>query len=119
MADGGMRDFCNWLHDVEDGKLRDDLSDAVAKTLEELHEQAKATSCAKKGGLTLKLEFTVEGNGAVHVHSAMETKTPKPTRQADHFYIAKDGGMTRRNPRQQEMKFKEVSAPRLKEGTDQ
>jgi hypothetical protein len=118
-----MSDFCVWLNDVEDGKLRDDLSEAQKDVLEKLQEQAKATSCAKKGKITLTLSYLVESGGAVHIDSAIDTKVPKPVRERDHFFIARDGGLTRKNPKQQELRFKDVSGRReikdndSKEGT--
>lgn len=104
MTEHALADFAVLLADVEGGDLRDDLSVTLAETVGKLRDLSKTKQGPVKGKMTLTLTFVVDG-AAVVVDSDITTKVPKPARKRDHFFVAKTGGLTRRNPKQETLPF--------------
>ena len=97
-----MRPFTDILRELGAGQtldtLTEDLSDVVAAV--------RATG--KQGEVTLKL--TVKPNGAhgVAVADKITSKIPKEDRGETLFFTDDDGGLHRRDPRQDELPLRQV-----------
>lgn len=111
MGIDSIEDFAVVLAAINHGQLRDELSAEMGKVLTALIERSHATSKAAKGKLTLTLDFEVEPSGLVAIDVDVSSKTPKPLRASDHFYATKSGGLSRKDPRQQDLPLREVDAP--------
>ena len=97
-----MRPFTDVLGELGAGQTLDtltvDLTDVV--------NAVKATG--KPGDVTLKL--TVRPNGAygVAILDKITTKVPKEDRGETLFFTDNDGGLHRRDPRQEELPLRQV-----------
>ena len=103
MADAGIHDFAFLLNDLNEGKLRDEASKSLTDMLAFLRDYAVDTRGKAKGKLLLRLNVSVEQNGLVTLDGEVETKQPKPLRGQDNYYLTKRAGLSRSNPRQQEL----------------
>jgi hypothetical protein len=104
-----MRDFAEVIGEVAGGELNEELSQTLTKVMDELESRALATQTKAKGKITLVLSFAVEPKGLVSIDGDVTSKTPKPLRQGDHFYLLKGGKLSRKNPRQQELTFRDAA----------
>ena len=97
-----MRPFTDVLGELGAGQTLDTLTDDLAEVV----GAVKATG--KNGELTLKL--TVKPNGAYGVSLAdkITTKIPKEDRGETLFFTDDDGGLHRRDPRQEELPLRQV-----------
>lgn len=104
-----VSDFGVLLSQLAGGSVRDELSDTVRDTLLQLEQRALATSKSAKGKITLELAIVVAPNGLATFDPNINSKVPDPIRQVDHFYVCKDGSLSRKNQKQQELAFVEVA----------
>lgn len=99
--------FVSTLSAMQNGRVLDDLDDAI-------RECTRAVSAAgKKGKVTLSLTITPNGVGAgetplFKVEDDITVKSPKPSRLPSVFFADEDCNLTRRNHRQEEIRFQSV-----------
>ena len=108
MASDGIKNFGVLLSGLNGGTVVGELSDDMDKLLEELREKAEQKSGSVSGELTLKLKFTVNTSGLTTIDYEVASKSPKPIRRQDSFFLTEGNGLSRRNERQQELPLREV-----------
>lgn len=104
-------DFPLFLAELSQGAFRDELNEVLGDALGKLAERVNATSAKAKGSITITFALVAETNGTVRVDPDVKTKLPEALRETDVFFIDGNNGLTRRNPRQRELAFREVPAP--------
>lgn len=88
---------------VERGDLNHDLSNEISKTLTELRDQAPPKGKVK-GSVTLKLNFSVDGN-SVEIEAAIDSKVPKRPRGNSVYFLTQDGALSTEHPQQDNFNF--------------
>ena len=79
-----------------------------------LHEAASRTGKAK-GSLSLEIAFELR-DGVIEVVADFKAKAPKLARGRSIFWATPDNNLTKRNPRQPDLPFRDVSVPRAASG---
>lgn len=100
------RPFFETLRELRSGKTNDDLADNLASILEAVRKTGKS------GELTLKLKVKPPRAGAgnyIMIEDSIAAKVPKLDHGDTVFFHTADGGLSRQDPSQQELKF--VSVP--------
>ena len=99
-----MRPFTDILGELAYGHTLDILTEDLAEVVNGVRETGKA------GELTLKL--TVKPNGAhgVAITERITSKVPRDDRGESLFFVDRDGGLHRNDPRQTELPLRQVHA---------
>lgn len=104
------RSFAQFLSQVEDGRLHGDLSDGIRELIDKLHEAAVNGGGMAKGKLSVSFDFLLKG-GVVEVTADFALKAPKLARGRSIFWATPENNLTRRNPAQPDLPFRDVSVP--------
>lgn len=99
-----MRPFTDVLGELAAGQTLDDLTDALS----EIVTAVKATG--KPGEVTLKLTVRPNGAHGVAIQDRIAARAPKEDRGETLFFTDADGGLHRRDPRQEELPLREIRA---------
>lgn len=105
------RNLAAVLATLEDGRLHGDLSDASREMISTLHDVAANARGKAKGKITITLDYAVE-DGVVELRADFTTKTPKLPRQKTVLFATPDNNLTRRDPKQPSLEFRDVTVPR-------
>jgi hypothetical protein len=103
-----IRSFATFIADVEDGELHADLSRALQSLVAELHDARHVGQSQANGKLTVTFDFAL-ADGVVEVRADIATKTPKRTRGRSNFWVTPENNLSRRNPRQPDLPFRDVN----------
>lgn len=87
------------LMSLNDGGAMEELATELKSCV------AAVTTTGKKGKVTLTLEVIPNGQQAVTVTDKIAVTLPKPDAVATMFYVTDDAGLSRRDPRQPELKM--------------
>jgi hypothetical protein len=93
-----VRPFADFVREQRKGLLHDELSDELARVVQQVD---------KPGEVTLKLTVSPQGD-MVSVKDAVITKLPKPDRPPALYFTDDDGNLSRHNPAQPELPFRQV-----------
>jgi predicted extracellular nuclease len=104
------RSFGVFLGEIEDGRLHGDLTDALRDLVASLHE-AQGRAGKSSGSLTINLAFKMD-DGIIEVVADYKAKAPKLARGRTIFWATPDNNLTKRNPAQPDLPFRDVSVPR-------
>lgn len=104
------RSFAQFLAQVEDGRLHGDLSDGIRELIEKLHDAAVNSGGMAKGKISVSFDFLLKG-GVVEVTADFALKAPKLARGRSIFWATPENNLTRRNPAQPDLPFRDVSVP--------
>jgi len=98
-----MRPFTDILGELAAGETLETLTSDLAQMV------TSFKASGKSGKLTL--ELTVKPNGAhgVEITDKITTKEPRDDRGSTLFFNDKDGGLHRRDPRQQDLPLRQVA----------
>lgn len=107
MADKGTWDIGVLLATIADGELREEVSDEIKTTIEQLYERARNANRAVKGTITIALDIGVGANGLVVIDPNVTSKLPRKVRRETPLYIGRNG-LTVENPKQQALPLREV-----------
>ena len=109
MHDGTQRSFSQFLAEIEDGQLHHELTEALGDLVRVLmeHRPAKGTGRVK-GTLNLSLTLTVDRN-VCEVAGDFKVAKPRAPRGRSIFWPTDDGRLSRYDPRQQTMHFRDVN----------
>jgi uncharacterized protein (DUF849 family) len=88
------RSFQDVLTDLHDGQVHEQLTETLAEVVQAVMKAKKA------GALTLTLHVKTEGGSQAIIKADIKTRLPRPATEATPFYTLKDGGLTREDPRQ-------------------
>jgi hypothetical protein len=112
--DEGVRGFGPLLAALEEGSLHEDASvqlrDLNAKLMLHAEHYGKGV-----GLITLKIKLTASRGGSVDIDGDVTTKAPKAVRSRSVMWFTKGGNLSAKNPRQQELPLRDVSAPKTAE----
>lgn len=108
----GARSFTRALEQVDDGHGVIDMSIELQKLMQNLLEHAQRTQSDAKGVYSLKLGFSVAPNGITNIGYEISVKTPKRKTGKTTMWLTAGGNLSVNNPRQMEMKLREVEATR-------
>jgi hypothetical protein len=103
------RSFTQFLGEIEDGHLQNELTQTLQEVVGDLHNAAVNTGGKSSGTLTIKLSFKVDG-GVIEVTPEVATKLPKVKRGRSIFWATPENNLTRRDPRQRDLPLRDVTA---------
>jgi hypothetical protein len=98
------RPFSDFLKDLANGLTVAQLTEQMAELVVAVGETGK------RGTITLVLTLEPNAAGTVRIIDEIKTKIPQAARGASIFYSDDAGDLLRRDPRQTEMGFRDVSA---------
>jgi hypothetical protein len=104
-----VRSFGTFIAEVEDGELHADLSRALQSLIAELHESRAVGQARATGKLSVTFDFVL-ADGVVEVRADIASKTPKRPRGRSIFWATPENNLSRRNPRQPDLPFRDVNA---------
>lgn len=96
------RSFADVLRDLSGGATYEKLSLDLADVVQAVNETQKG------GTITLTLAIAANGPGSVTIAESVKTKVPEPAKGKTLFYATTTGHLSRNDPRQTEMKLREV-----------
>lgn len=102
-----VRNFSTLFAALEDGRFNREVTDALRDLTAALND---APGGAAKGSLTFTLNFKLDG-GVMEVAGDYKVKAPKLARGRSVFWVTPDNNLTRRNPNQPDLPFREVTVP--------
>lgn len=103
------RSFGVFLAELEDGRLHGDLSSALRDLVASL-EEASARGGKPRGKLSVTMNFALD-DGIVECTADYAVKAPKLARGRSIFWVTPDNNLTRRNPAQADLPFRDVTIP--------
>ncbi len=104
-----VRSVGTFIAEVEDGELHADLTRALQSLIAELHEGRAAGVSRAAGKLAVTFDFVL-ADGVVEVRADIASKTPKRPRGRSIFWVTPENNLSRRNPRQPDLPFRDVNA---------
>jgi hypothetical protein len=108
-ATPAARTFTAFLAQVEDGELHEDLTRALTDLIATLHDHAHATGGKPAGTIAITLKFRLDRE-VVEVAGDLKVSKPKTERARSIFWTTPENHLTRLNPRQQALPFRDVAA---------
>lgn len=102
-----LRSFSTFLAQVEDGTFHAEVTDALRRLLTDL---AAAPGNRVKGVISLSFDIVREGD-VVEVRGEYRAKPPKMPRGKSVFWVTDRHTLSKSNPKQMTMPFREVNAP--------
>lgn len=97
--------FIKLITELEYGQAVCDFDEAVRTVIAAVSEHQKP------GALTIKLKFVPQGMGdQVTVEDSYKVERPERDRMKTIMYVQRDGGLSRRDPRQPELPLAETLA---------
>jgi hypothetical protein len=111
--DEGARSFAVFLAELNSGAAHSEVTAELHGLLKNLRAVAelRGPKGEAKGSLTFKLNVEVHANGVARLRYDIASKSPKADREDDAFWLTKHSNLTRKNPKQQELPLRDVSAP--------
>lgn len=98
-----IRDADTLIAVLEQGDLKNDLNDNIAKVVSKLHALSDEDPKKKfSGSLTLKMKFSAE-NGMVTISNDISSTLPKVPRRMDVFWTTEEGALSTEHPAQHDM----------------
>lgn len=110
-ADEASRSFASLIATLEDGDLSNDLSDQVREIVAALNDAVANQGGKPKGTLVLKLDFVLD-SGVIETKADVKVTKPKQNRRKTVMYATPGNHLSRKNPKQQELPFRDVNAGR-------
>ena len=104
------RTFGQFISTLEDGRLDASLSEALRDLVADLHDAALTAGGKAGGKISISIAFNMEG-GMVEAACDFSVKAPKLKRGRSIFWATPENNLTRRNPAQQDLPFRDVSVP--------
>lgn len=105
-----MRGFGQFVAEMEDGDLHAELTSRMQALIEAMKTDALSRGGKSAGSMTVAFTFALDG-AEVEAKAEIAVRTPKPKRGRSIFWTTDDSHLTRRNPRQRDLPFRDVNAP--------
>lgn len=96
------------LAEIDDGEFHNELTEKLRDLVAALAMESGNRGAAK-GSLAITLSFSAEGR-AIEVRGDLKVTAPKPKRGKSLFFVTPDNHLTRRDPMQRDLPFRDVSA---------
>ena len=100
--------FNTLVSTLEEGQLHADLTRQLQEIVATLNNQVMEHGGSPTAALGLALTFKLE-NGAIDIHAEIKAKLPKEPRPRTICWTTPDNQLTRKNPKQQELPFRDVN----------
>lgn len=100
--------FSTLVATLEDGQLHADLTKLVKEIVADMNNAVLEHGGSQSAALALALSFKLEG-GVIEVKAETKVKMPKENRQRTILYSTADNQLTRKNPKQTELSFRDVT----------
>lgn len=110
-AEETSRSFPSLIATLEDGELSNDLSEQVRDIVARLNDVVAAQGGTPKGSLVLKIDFKLD-SGVIETKADVKVTMPKQVRRKTVMYATPGNHLSRKNPKQQELPFRDVNAGR-------
>lgn len=107
--DEAPRNFGVFLAHMEEGAFVEDLSTELVRANVELAKHAEHNGKAK-GQITVVIDLNYQANGTIDVTGELKVKLPKSRRSRTVFWDKGDGNLSNKNPKQESLPFRDVSA---------
>lgn len=102
------RSFATFLAEVEDGRLHHDLSEGLVELVTALVDQARTAGGKPRATLQINMAFKIDRD-VVEVAGDFKLTKPKAERGRSIFWTTSDNRLSRLNPRQQQLPFRDVA----------
>ena len=102
--------FSTFIANQEDAQLHSDLTDAMQEIIAQLNNAVMEHGGTHTAALGLVLNFKID-SGAIEIKAEMKTKPPKENRPKTIYWSTPDNFLSRKNPKQAELPFRDVNAP--------
>lgn len=96
------RPFGDVLGELAGGTTHERMTELLAEVVTAVQE------IGKPGELSLSLKIKPNGTGGVAVEDVVKAKNPEAPRGQTLFFTDADGGLHRRDPRQQDLPLRQV-----------
>lgn len=96
------------LDNLEDGKLRADLEKALVEIVTAMNQKVQDHGGIATAGLAIALKFKLD-HGAVEIDADFRAKLPDQARHRTILWTTADNKLTKANPRQQQLPFRDVN----------
>lgn len=106
---GEIKAFSNFIAMLNDGDLHHDLTSAIENVIAALNDARQNGTSKPKASMTIKLAFCLDGQ-TVDVSGDFDVKTPKVKRERSVFWTTAANRLSRNNPQQQNLPFRDVTA---------
>ncbi len=93
------------LGELQNGQFLGEATEEIYNVIAAVMETRKA------GSLTIKLDFKPTGRDVVSVAATFSSKKPEEGRPETTFFVAADGSLQRKDPKQQDLPLREVEMP--------
>jgi hypothetical protein len=104
-----VRTFSQFLAAAEDGQLHGQLTDAIRDIVSAMNEVRADQGGKPKATLSLSFDFKLDGS-TVEVKAGYSVKLPKVERARSVFWTLPNNGLSRSNPRQMGLPFRDVTS---------
>lgn len=102
--------FNTFVSAQEDGQLHGDLTKAVREIVAALNNAVMEHGGVHTASLKVDFAFKIDG-GAIEVKADTKATLPKEKRPRTIYWATGDNYLTRRNPKQIDLPFRDVNAP--------
>ena len=110
MAAQDTLNLATLLDTLEDGQLRVDLEKALAEIIVAMNQKVQDHGGVATAALGIALKFKLD-SGAVEVEADFKAKLPEQQRHRTILWTTADNKLTKANPRQQQLPFRDVNKP--------
>ena len=104
---GEIASFAQFVQNLDEGGLHHDLTTEITTIVEELNDARQAGASNPKASLPIKLSVSLDGQ-TIDVVGDFTTKLPKVKRERSVFWTTAKNKLSRSNPTQQNLPFKQV-----------
>ena len=101
--------FSTFVAQHEDGQLHHDLTDSIQEIVAKLNNAVMEKGGVHSAKLNLSLEFKID-SGAIEIKATHTVALPKLKRPKTIYWCTPDNCLTRKNPKQSELPFRDVKA---------
>ena len=102
-----LRNFGLVMAALEDGRFQRDLSESFRELVKGLEDHPAGKA---KGKVALQLSVSI-ADGIVEITGDYKVTAPKLARGRSVFWTTPEGNLTRRNPNQPDLPFRDVTVP--------
>lgn len=106
--------FNTFVSAQEDGQLHSDLTKALREIVAQLNNAVMEHGGVHTASLKLDLSFKIDG-GAIECKADTKATLPKEKRPRTIYWATADNYLTRRNPKQLDIPFRDVNAPAVRD----
>ena len=111
---GEILSFSQFVQNLDEGGLHHDLTTGLVEVVAALNDARQAGTEKPVAAMTIKLAFKLDGQ-TIDVIGDFTTKLPKVKRERSTFWTTSANRLSRNNPKQQNLPFKDVTGERARD----